>query len=81
MMTKPDGSKCTSTKENLEIHKKHHEDLLNTLSEIDESVLEWLSQRPVIEVLARVPTESEVLKALAKLNNSTPGASGVPAVI
>ena len=79
-MTKLDGSKCSNIKECLQVHWQHHDKLLNTHSNTDRSVLQLLPNFGPFLRFGPSPTIKEVRSALQSLNDSTPGASTVPAV-
>ena len=79
MMQKPDGTRATSAEENAEVFANHFEKLYGREAVYDASVIEQLPQQPVVLNLDHPPTDSEIKRALARLNNTAPGESGLAA--
>ena len=79
MMKKGDGSMCMNAKENLEVFKQHYEKLFGIVPPVEYAILELMIKRATVSNLGDMPEMPEILLALSKLNNSTPGISGVPA--
>ena len=77
MMTKDDGSKCTSSAENAEVFRSHFEKLYGRQPTYDLTVLDLLVQQPIITGCDHLPTDEQVEKAMKKLKNSAPGDSGL----
>ena len=79
MMTKDNGTKCTSSAENAEVFRAHFEKLYGRQPAFDASVLDLLVQQPIITGCDHLPTDEQVEKAMKKLKNSAPGDSGLAA--
>ena len=64
---------CDSAVENAKALETHFEKVYNTQSDVDETVIDGLRQRPVRTDVECVPTDEEISKALqiAKKNKAT----------
>ena len=80
-MQKADGTRAESAEENAEVHYEHYEKLLGRAPTFDPSVLEQVPQRPTATGIDHPPTDSEIRRALAKLRDTAPGESGLPASV
>ena len=80
-MTKPDGSRASSPEENAQVFAEHFEQLYGREPSFDPSVLSLLQQRDVATGLDHAPTDDEIRRALARLHNTSPGPSGLPAAV
>ena len=57
---------------------EHFDTLLNRPSTIDQSAIDEMEQRPMVDKLAEPPTEKEVAEAIQKLQpNKAPGPDGI----
>ena len=73
-----DGVPCVSTSAQHQRWQQHFTKVLNIRSEFDRSELDLVRQREVDEVLAGVPSATEVRKGLSKLKNGkAAGSSGI----
>ena len=79
MMTKENGDKCSSAEENTRVFKNHFEKLYNRTPSYDPSVLDLLDQHPIMESTGLPPQDEEISKAISRLKNKAPGASGLTA--
>ncbi|XP_047490690.1 uncharacterized protein LOC125040189 [Penaeus chinensis] len=62
--------------------KEHFSQLLNRPSSVDQSVLDQIPQRPVIEEFDNVPSMEEVQKAIRQMSSGkAPGRDGIPAEV
>ena len=77
MMTKEDGSKCKNPQENAEVFKTHFQKLYGRTPHFDESVVDLIEQKPILNDLHRTPSEEEILVATNHLKNKSPGESGL----
>eukprot|EP00111_Clytia_hemisphaerica_P012582 TCONS_00036975-protein len=76
-MTKPNGTKCTSSEENAEVFKNHFEKLYNNQATFNPEVLTFLDQCPILTQCEQRPTDIDIKKALHRLKNKAPGDSGI----
>ena len=80
-MKKSDGSRADSAEENATVFADHFETLYGRTPAFKWEVLDTISQQPTATGLDHLPTDIEVRSALAKLNNTSPGESGLPAAV
>ena len=76
MMTKEDGTKCSSPEENAEVFRSHFERLYGRADSIDATILNLLEQHKVAQDCVHIPTDKEIIVAVRKLKNA-PGESGI----
>ena len=80
-MKKADGSACESPAENAEVFRSFFEGLYGLEEVVDFSVLDDLEQLPVLHHLDNLPPDSEITKAVQRLNLSSPGKSKITAAM
>ena len=74
-----DGTLLSEKKDILNRWTEHFDMLLNRSSSIDQTAIDDIAQRPLIEALADPPTETEVVKAIQQLQpGKAPGPDGIP---
>ena len=72
------GVPCVSTSAQHQRWRQHFTKVLNIMSEFDQSELDLVRQREVDDILASVPSATDVRKALSKLKNGkAAGSSGI----
>ena len=76
-MKKPDGSRCKSAEENAEVFRAHFQTLYGRTPTYDATVLEMLTQHPVVVNCDHVPSDDEIRSATNRLKNKGPGLSGI----
>ena len=78
-----DGKKVLKQPEEIQGRwREHYSDLLNRVTEVDESVLSEIPQLPIKDFLDVPPDQEEVNKAIAQMNNGkSPGIDGIPAEV
>jgi hypothetical protein len=76
-MVKEDKSLAQTPGENAKVFADHFVKLYGAEADFDVTVLDGLQQRPVQDHLGLQPSEEEVKRGLASLNNSSPGDSGI----
>ena len=78
-LQKPDGTRAATAEENARVFEASFEKLYGRTPTFDASVLEALPQSPVAVGLDHDPTNDEIRRALARLHDTAPGDSGLPA--
>lgn len=74
-----DGSLLTGKGEILNRWKEHFDALLNRHSSIDQSAIDSMEQRPLLDELAEPPNNKEVAEAIRQLQSGkSPGPDGIP---
>ena len=76
-MLKP--SYATTPEENATVFAEHFEQLYGHEATFDPSVIDVLPQRPVMPGVDHMPTDLEIRSAVRRLNNTSPGDTGVSA--
>ena len=74
-MRKADGSRCSSPRENADVFKEHFSKLYARQPRFDATIIESIDQLPIRYVLADMPPDVEIKRAVRQLNNSAAGAS------
>ena len=77
MMTKSDGTKCTTQAENSEVFREHFENLFDRQPQYHEDAASLIAQLPIQELFAEEPDDEEILKACQSLKEKAPGDSGL----
>ena len=73
-----EGRISKNTEENTRTLKTHFQEVFNRDSEFDPTVIDDLTQLPIISTLDNTPTADEIRGAIKKMkNNKAPGLSGV----
>ena len=67
------GNSCTTTEAQQERWRRHFSKILNVQSDFDMEELSRVRQRPTRSELTEVPSEEEVMNAVAKLRNGKAG--------
>ena len=75
-----DGTMACSAEENANVHAEHYRQLYGHTPTFDATVLSMLRRRPVMPGLDHVPTGVEIRRCVGKLHDTSPGASGLPAL-
>mmetsp|Transcript_2987 Transcript_2987/g.9031 ORF Transcript_2987/g.9031 Transcript_2987/m.9031 type:complete len:137 (+) Transcript_2987:2804-3214(+) len=78
-MQKPDGTRCSSPRENADVFKEHFSELYARQPRFDATIIESLEQLPIRYVLGDMPPDAEIKRAVRQLNNSAAGASELKA--
>ena len=78
-MKRPDGSRCSSPRENAGVFQAHFEKLYAWQPQYDPGVLEDIDRRQTRWEIGDVPTDDQIRMAVRRPNHSAPGASGVRA--
>ena len=76
-----DGSVAYSAEENANVHAIHYKALYGRPPSFDPTVMASLKQRPVVPGLDHVPKEQEIRRCVAKLHDTAPGETGLPAIV
>ena len=79
MMKKEDGSKCVSSEENAEVFRIHFSKLYNREESYDPSILSSITPCLLDDDFSQTPNVDEIRKAVLRLKNKAPGASGLTA--
>lgn len=77
---KPNGELCVTAAENADTCKNHFAKLFQINPTVDLAVLLLLPQLPAVLNADRLPSDQEITAAIAKLNPTSPGLSGVPSI-
>ena len=77
MMTKKDGSKCSTPEENAEVFRIHFKELFEREPSYDPDVALMVPQHPVWTDLDEIPSDKEIKEACEKLKDNAPGDSGL----
>ena len=79
-LARPDGSRTTNDKENIEIMRPHCEKLFNNKKQVSADALDLIHTRPTETELDSHISWREFTKAISGLkNNKSPGANEIPA--
>ena len=78
-MKKEGGGHCVTPQENAEVFSSFFQGLYGREAEVDESALDGIEQQEVMVELDEAPTVADVIEAVKRLNNSTPGESQISA--
>ena len=76
-MKHPDGSICKTPEENATVFCDHFKVLYGRSPSCDNTVLDLLSQKPVVEGCDHLPSNEEIRNSTLKLKNNAPGDSGI----
>ena len=72
------GTPCKNSEEQHQCWRRHFNKVLNVNNQFDELEVERVSEREVDDTLGRIPSTSEVTKALGELKNGkAPGSSDI----
>ena len=71
MMTKSDGTKCTTQAENSEVFREHFENLFDRRPQYYEEAASLIDQLPIQELFAEEPDDEEILKACQSLKEKS----------
>ena len=77
MMTKSDGSKCTTPAENAEVFREHFEKLFDRVPTFSEEAASMIEQLPVRDEYGEEPDDDEIRAACRRLKEKAPGDSGL----
>ena len=76
-LRKPDGSLGITPNDNADIFYNHFNNLFQAAAPTDPSVLNDLEQLNIHEEAGEIPSDTEIMAAIKKLNNTSPGISGI----
>lgn len=76
-MKHPDGTTCKTPEENATVFCNHFKMLYGRSATYDRTVLDMLSQNPLVDGCDHTPTNEEIRLATLKLKNKAPGESGI----
>ena len=76
-LRKPDGSLCNTPNDNADIFHNHFNNLFQAAAPTDPSLLNDLEQLNIQEEGGEIPSDTEIMAAIKKLNNTSPGISGI----
>ena len=77
MMTKKDGTKCSTPQENAEVFRVHFKDLFERVPEYCPEAAAMIPQHPVWTEFDELPDDKEILEACERLKDNAPGDSGL----